>query len=244
MVGHQRDVAVTTAKTLLIEADTGDFVGGASSKSSRHRPVHDALHTVPVQSQQLGGLGERRTRQKHLHGEGLKHQRKAGPRFGPWRHQRDHLVLLAGAARQAGPDLRGEPHHIQVPPRALQGMIVTPALALALRATHRLARLVFHFDVYQLLRNIQPRPLHPPRTLDAQQHTVMRRHRRLCFSFGHTLLNKINCALATRKPEEPNFSVNSSQIRYPMKTRLPVRRWQNIKPPFFSSPIARATSVP
>ena len=123
----------------------------------------------------------------------------------PWRQQRDHLVLLAGAgaARQAGPDLRGELHHIQVPPRALRGMIVTPALALALRATHRLARQVLHFDVYQLLRNIQPRPLQPPRTLDAQQHTVMRRHRRLCFSFGHTLLNKINSAFATRKPEEP-----------------------------------------
>ncbi|MCX6941445.1 MAG: hypothetical protein NTX09_12050, partial [Verrucomicrobia bacterium] len=51
--------------------------------------------------------------------------------------------------------------------------------------------------------------------LDAQQHTVMRRHRRLCFLFGHTLLNKINCAFATRKPEEPgghHGSVTNEQL--------------------------------
>jgi hypothetical protein len=203
MVGHQRDVAVTTAKTLLIEADAGDFVGGASSKSSRHRPVHDALHTVPVQAQQLSGLGERSTRQEHLHGEGLKHQGKARTRLGPRRHQRDHLVLFTRAARQRGSDLRGELHHVQMSPRALRRMVVTPALPLALRATHRFARFVLHLDVHQPLRDLQLRTLHPPRTLDAQQHPVMGCHRCLCFSFSHASLNLTNCGFATRKPEEP-----------------------------------------
>jgi hypothetical protein len=103
MVGHQRNVAVATAKTLLIEADAGDLLGGASGKSSRHRAVHDPLHTVPIQSQQLGGLGERGTGQEHLDGKGFKHQRETRTRLGPRRHQRDHLVFIARATRQTGP---------------------------------------------------------------------------------------------------------------------------------------------
>lgn len=86
-VGHHRDVVLPPSEPLLVQTHINDLGGRAPDHAALHGPIHDTLHAVPVQAQQLRSLRQRRAGLKHLHREGLEQKCEARARLGPGRHQ-------------------------------------------------------------------------------------------------------------------------------------------------------------
>lgn len=91
------------AKALLIEAGAGDLVGGVSGEPSRHRAVHDPPRTVPVESQQLGGLAKRGTAKGTCTAKAssISVKREPGPAHGG-----DNVTTLCSSRAQRGRQAR------------------------------------------------------------------------------------------------------------------------------------------
>ena len=98
-IGHQRHVTLPAPKTFPIQPHAPHPFGRTPRQPPRLRPVDQALHAVPMQSQQIRRLREGSARHHHRHGERLELRGEARLRFCPRHAQALDPVGFAPAAR-------------------------------------------------------------------------------------------------------------------------------------------------
>jgi len=173
-VREDGDVVLAPAEVLLVDANVLDRRGFPTLEPTSDRPVHDRLHGIPGEAEQISRGLHGSAGLQDFDGESLEEESEARVLARPRWHDRLHAVLRAPAPGETGDQLRRELHRVQVPPTPLFRVVGEAARLAAVGATDPRAN-VGEADLDASLLEPEVDRIDSPGLIEAQQPGVVGR---------------------------------------------------------------------
>jgi hypothetical protein len=179
-ISEDGDVVMPLPEALLVNAQVGDVRRFPTLQAPCDCAIHDGLHGIPGEAEQGGRGIHGAAGLQDFDGKGFEEEGESGVLACPWRHDRLHAVLRTSASWESGDQLRRELHGVEVPPAPLVGVIGKTAGNATFRARDARTE-VREPNLDSPLFEPKVNRVNPPRVIDPEQSSIMRRE---CFHPG------------------------------------------------------------